>query len=158
MLINSEYDFQKWLARHLAQGHYQDHRLSALPHVPDLSFAMDGVDFWLELKFDRFRLGHDRYDDFKFREYKPGQSMWLYERGTYGKAVCGYLGYVQTFGDDPSRSVDYLCFLTPTWYKKYEKQTVGALLLSKHTTAFADVTSARLLTEFILTAWSLQRL
>ena len=146
--IKSEKFFQSWVMKRLgAIGHVQDHRFSALPDVPDLSAAVRGYDYWLELKYGKFRLGHDRYDRFEFEETTAGQLKWLQDRMTYGQARCGILGYINTTG-----VIDYLVFMPPAAYKLTisRRYTIGTvLLLNNYTEKFDDIKTGDDLVRFI---------
>lgn len=130
--IRSEDDFQKWLQDRLVPvAHVQDHRHSALPHIPDMSVAAYGEDLWLELKYQRLRLGHDKYDPFEYKEAKAGQMAWLADRSKHGAAICGYLGFIDT-GDH----VQFLCFTNPKQYARWYRVSVGGIILTELCTPF----------------------
>lgn len=124
--VTSEDQFQDAVMDMLGTwGHVQDHRMSALPNVPDLSLASYGNDYWLELKYGQFKLGHDKYSPFKYRETTAGQLNWLTNRSRNGRSICGILGYAAC-GD-----VDFITFHTAPSYKKAVERgaTIGAILL-----------------------------
>ena len=124
--VTSEDQFQDAVMDMLGTwGHVQDHRMSALPNVPDLSVASYGNDYWLELKYGQFKLGHDKYSPFKYRETTAGQLDWLTNRSRNGRSICGILGYAAC-GD-----VDFITFHTAPSYKKAVERgaTIGAILL-----------------------------
>lgn len=149
MALLNEDDFQvKFVSPKLrAVGHVWDHRYSALPDVPDMSCGAHGVDYWLELKYGKFKLGHDKYDDFYFRETTRGQLQWLVERARTGKAICGILGYMNC-----GEHAQYLVFMTGTVYLEWvwqKKLNAGAVILSEFSTPAASVLTGRDLLSFI---------
>lgn len=133
MPTDGEDKFQDWVQDRItgAGGHFQDHRFSAQNDVPDLSCALAGRDYWLELKYGEFALRHDGYDDFYFNTMKRGQLEWLIKRSQHGQATCGVLGYFVAKGDHSSDR--YLFFMTANkylahiWTKK--RFDVGAVML-----------------------------
>lgn len=142
--IRSEDDFQRWAQQSLAIiGHTQDHRHSALPHIPDMSAAIGTLDLWLELKYGQFSLsagpeGRD-YDDLEFEEVTRGQLDWLARRGRAGSALCGILGYLDIMPSQLTQYVFYMdadAYLETVYRKKY---SVGAAILTGNCIAFDKV-------------------
>lgn len=147
-MTNNETDFQNWVQGLLARvGHVQDHRFSNLPHVPDLSAAAGGMDYWLELKYEKMRLGHDRYDDFKYHNATAGQKDWLKRRAEYGSAFCGFLGFLDT-----GPNVQYLCFMRPEMYECWQGWSVGAVILTPLCMVASPLLTGGRLLEFVRTA------
>ena len=146
--IRSEGDFQRWVMSTLLGlgAHIQDHRLSNLPHIPDMSAALNGLDMWLELKYGRFSMaagpeGRD-YDDFEFKEVTRGQLDWLISRKKAGQARCGILGYMDIF---PTRYTQYVFYMDADLYleKVYKAKTKGGPpILSRHVIPLDDVIKA----------------
>lgn len=107
--INNEGEFQKWVEARFIHGHVQSHEYSSQPDVPDVSASMLGMDYWLELKYARFRCDR-QYSPFKFDEVKRGQLDWLDKRAQHGRAECGILGYCQI------ESRTWISYSTSAWY------------------------------------------
>ena len=60
--------------------------------IPDVSFALDGVDGWIELKaYDAWPSDNIP----KFRNFTPGQRNWLRRRGEAGSGHCFVLAAVE---------------------------------------------------------------
>lgn len=162
--IFNEDSFQKWVVQRfrglVPGGHVLD--LSAVGgDVPDLNVACcdydadeagSGYEYWLELKFDWFRLGHSRYDDFEWSQAKRGQLEWLSRRAHQRTARCGVLGYARSYGIDKTHSVDYLIFhtveqyLEEVWMKKPQS---GGVFLGPRATPAHSINTGRDLIKFI---------
>lgn len=135
--LQGEDKFQEWVQLRVAGtgGHYQDHRFSAQNDVPDLSCAVRGKDYWLELKYGHFKLLHAKYDDFAFATMQRGQLEWLEKRAKSGRACGGVLAYFTLAVDHPvpEQSNAHLFFMTARHYLELiwqKKMSVGAILLS----------------------------
>lgn len=167
--IRNEDTFQKWVKErfrgNIPMAHVQDFS-DRTDDVPDLNIAgndgdadqpADSYHYWLELKFDWFRLGHDKYDDFKWSTLQRAQIEWLWRRAQTRTGVCGILGYVKTFGDNgkpkPGQfSSDYLVFHTVEQYFEEiytQKVNCGAVLLGPRAIAAHYVKTGRDLMRFL---------
>lgn len=153
--IASESDFQKWVMDRFdaltvvlgKEGHAQD--FSAFhDDVPDVNFMVRGVDYWLELKFGRFKLLHSGYERFHWRTAQSGQLAWLEKREKAG-AVAGLLGYAIMFGN--SSETPYLTFHTVAQYKAAleGKHDVGAIMLSPQSACAHYIKTGQGLLNFI---------
>jgi len=113
--MKNESDFQKWITSKFVNGgaHVQDHRESALPHIPDMSAAFRGIDYWLELKHAHVTESDmsDRKKLFEFDHVTAGQLNWLRCRAVAGQARCLLVGCISV---EHSRS--YLVAFRPEEY------------------------------------------
>lgn len=153
--IQGEDHFQDWVQNRITAsgGHFEDHRFSAQPSVPDLSCGFSGMDYWLELKYGEFKLLHNKYDDLVFSTMQRRQLDWLEKRQRTGRATCGVLGYFVTRGDyrvdNPLAYVFFMQvhhFLEYVWQKKW---SVGAAILSPCCAPAHCVATGRALFDFI---------
>lgn len=168
--FKNEDEFQKWVIqrfRGLIPGaHVQDFSDRA-DDVPDINVAtqdmdcfpcLSGTEYWLELKFDWFRLGHDKYDDFKWSKMQRGQLEWLRRRARSNTAVCGILGYARTYGTDKKSAIgcDYYVYheveqyFNEVWQKT--GYSIGALALGPRSVSAHLIKTGRDLQRFIDTA------
>lgn len=155
--MKNEDDFQKWvMARLMAYGnylpcHFQD--FSGMDRdVPDLNWTAMSQEFWVELKFDRFRLGRNKYDQFKWSKLQRAQLQWLMERERAGAMYCGILGYASVYGDTDN-GVGYLVYhpahqyMAQHWHGKF---SIGSVILNNaYSIAFDQVKNGSDLMEFI---------
>lgn len=160
--MKSEDEFQMWvLARFAALAasggpyfaHGQD--FSAMgDDVPDLNITVNGREYWLELKFDRFKLLHSGYDKFKWSKMQRGQLEWLINRSRAGAAVCGILGYAVAKGDGEHGGSPYLVFhhvnhyMAECWVNT-SPHTIGSIILGPRSCPAHYVKTGRGLLEFI---------
>lgn len=158
-MIQSEQDFQDWVCErfdHLRlvsknRLHLQDFS-SMSDDVPDLGLTFKGQEFWLELKFGRFKLLHSGYDRFYWRNAQAGQTDWLRKRERAG-AICGYLGYAIAQGDHTE--TPYITFHIPNVYeaiRENRKYCIGALMLSPRAVGAHCIKTGADLLSFIETA------
>lgn len=136
--LHSETEFQGWVQGKLTRvGHVQDHRMSAIPGVPDLSAAVALKDYWLELKYGEFRLGHDKYDRFHFPSPQIARQLdWLVNRQMNSRAICGILAYFTT------GLIDYVFFMPADQYRTqlhWQERCVGSVILGPHVKRFDDL-------------------
>lgn len=126
--------------------------------VPDLSIGLEGKEYWLELKFGKFKLLHSKYDEFYWGTLTRQQLDFLIKRSREGGAVCAVLGYFVVEGDYVSDNKQaYLHCMHPAEYleKLWQKKgyTAGAAVLDQTHTAPARIMwSARELFDFIESA------
>lgn len=149
--LTSENMFQNDLIQILeVRGHVQRHNFSHYPDVPDLSLAYCGDEYWMELKYQIFRFGREKYDRFHFDETTRGQLKWLVDRATHSRCICGVLGYWKA---KESAATAYLSWIPPQYYVnclwKDTQWTSGAALLADWTTQAGWIKSAGDLCNFI---------
>lgn len=136
--IDSEADFQDWVnercdfLKRIHSAHWQD--FSDYEHdVPDLNLCWKGKEYWLELKFGRFKLLHSGYQRFYWRTLQPGQIEWLKKREIAG-SITGILGYAIMQGDHTE--TPYITFHTVDQYLALAKDyCAGAMILSPRSAA-----------------------
>ena len=167
MLLKDENEFQEWVMARFAAagGHVCDHRNSATVAVPDLSAALRGIDYWLELKHGgNFKLLHNgrRYQRFELRETQRRQVDWLQLRAMAGNCVCGILAYFTVSGDHTldGEEQPYIFFMNTDDYLNRlvrGEMDAGAVVLSRFSTHFDKVKTCRDLTAFIRSAGGAER-
>lgn len=153
--LRGEAQFQEWVQQRLVgmQGHFEDHRFSQFPFVPDLSCAAMGQDYWLELKYAEIKLLHAKYDDFALPTLQRGQLEWLRNRQRRGRSICGILAYIVAKGD--YGQTPYIFFMTAELYLKRlwkKKVNGGGVLLGASSAAAHSISTGRDLFAFIQSA------
>lgn len=150
----NEDEFQKWVEDLLdvRRIHVQSHRFSHYPDIPDMSVGYDGRNYWLELKYAKFKMPPGGpYSRFHFKETTRGQLAWLASRETSGGGYCGILGFY-TAGPHS----DYICYVPPFYYlhRLWNKPGIsaGAAILSDWSIPFDQILSGPGLLNFIAEA------
>lgn len=154
--IDSEADFQDWcnerceFLKRIHSAHWQD--FSDYEHdVADLNLCWKGKEYWLELKFNRFKLLYSGYDRFRWSSLQSGQKSWLRKREIAG-SVAGILGYAKTYGEGRQyNGLDYIVFTTVDQYDEMQRREycAGAMILSPRSVAAHLVPRAGDLLAFI---------
>lgn len=162
-LIQSEKDFRNWVIAMFTVkgGHIQGHEDRHSTGIPDISAAYDGVDYWLELKYDEFTLTTEHYQRFEYRELTRQQLEWLIRRAEAGDAACGILGcFALRSSLVTNRYVFYMeadAYLGKLW-RGNAQMSVGAVMLSPYSMDIKYLTSLPKLVEFIQAARDGRRL
>jgi hypothetical protein len=119
-------------------------------NIPDLYASANNNDYWLELKYEKFKLGHDKYDRFEYSTITRGQLEWLKQRQIHGHAFCGILGYMNTGG-----IADWVTFMTAEVYLQWiwrKEVTAGAVILTRYAMGADRIKTGADLLQFIQSA------